>query len=40
MTTALLLGVRVDPKQKSLLAASAASRQLGLRGCGTEQVGS
>jgi hypothetical protein len=31
METALLLGVPVDPKQKSLLAASAATRQLGLR---------
>jgi hypothetical protein len=30
METALLLAVPVDPKQKSLLAASAATRQLGL----------
>jgi hypothetical protein len=34
-----LLGVPVDPKQKSLLSASAAARQLGLRETGSELAG-
>jgi hypothetical protein len=38
METAVLLEVPVDPKQKSLLAASAASRQLGVRGSGSAPI--
>jgi hypothetical protein len=40
METALLPGVPVDPKQKSLLSASAAARQLGLRETSSDAVGS